>query len=79
VISGGGVSISDEQLALSMATSDRSGWYVIGVDLYDGGGEYVQAQALCAPAGTAVAASAGHARALREVTAATAKFSGQRK
>ena len=57
VVSGGGVSISDEQLAASRPTDDRSGWGVIGVDLTDNGGEYVQAYAICAPAGRAVAAS----------------------
>lgn len=62
VVSGGGVSISDEELAASKATSDRTGWYVIGVDLTDNGGEYVQAQALCAPAGSAVAANKSRVR-----------------
>src|SRR4051794_4491841 len=74
VVSGGGVSISDQQLAASEATSDRTGWFVIGVDEYDNGGEYVQAQALCAPAGVAVASSAGHARAEREVASAVEKL-----
>jgi hypothetical protein len=73
VVSGGGVSISDEQLAASQATSDRTGWFVIGVDTYDNGGEYVQAQALCAPAGVAVASSASHTRAERDVASAVKK------
>jgi hypothetical protein len=59
VISGGGISISDQEIAATLATNDRTGWYIIGVDLTDTGGEYVQAQALCAPAGVAVASSAG--------------------
>ena len=44
VVSGGGASITDEELAVSEATSDRSGWFVIGVDEFDGSGEYVQAR-----------------------------------
>ena len=56
-VSGGGVSISDEELAATQATDSRDGWFVIGVDETDDGGEYVQARALCAPAGVAVAAS----------------------
>lgn len=62
VISGGGANIADEQLAATEATGDRSGWYVIGVDLTDNGGEYIQAQALCAPTGQAVAASRRNVR-----------------
>jgi hypothetical protein len=77
VVSGGGVSISDEQLAASQATADRTGWFVIGVDAYDDGGEYVQAQALCAPAGVAVASSASHAGATREVASAVEKLKGR--
>lgn len=57
VVSGGGVSISDEQMAASSANADRSGWFVIGIDHNDNGGEYVQAQALCAATGKAVAAA----------------------
>lgn len=60
-LSGGGVNIGDEQLTASSPTNDRSGWFVIGVDLTDNGGEYVQARALCAPAGQAVAASSKRA------------------
>ena len=56
-ISGGGASISDQQIAATAPTSDRAGWFVIGVDEYENGGEYVQAYAVCAPAGQAVAAS----------------------
>lgn len=63
VISGGGVNIADEELAMTEAASDRSSWAVIGVDLTADGGEYVQAQALCAPAGQAVAASRRNIRA----------------
>jgi hypothetical protein len=63
VISGGGANVADEQIAATEALSDRSGWFVIGVDLVDNGGEYVQAQALCAPANQAVAASRRDARA----------------
>jgi hypothetical protein len=63
VISGGGVNIGDEQLAMTEALGDRSGWAVIGVDRVDDGGEYIQAQALCAPTGQAVAARRSTARA----------------
>ena len=74
VVSGGGASITDEELAVSEATSDRSGWFVIGVDEFDGGGEYVQAQALCAPAGVAVASSApDRSRSERHIAALVSK------
>jgi hypothetical protein len=74
VISGGGVNIGDEQLAISMPTSDRSGWAVAGVDLVDNGGEYVQAQAICAPAGQAVAAGVrSHAEVKRSFKRLAAK------
>jgi len=63
VISGGGANIADEQLAASIPAGARIGWGVIGVDLTDNGGEYVQAYALCAPAGQAVAARAPVSRA----------------
>lgn len=69
VVSGGGISVSDEQIAASEPTTDRAGWVVIGIDLSDDGGEYVQAQALCAPAGTAVAASAGHSASNAHIAA----------
>jgi hypothetical protein len=62
-ISGGGANVADEQLAASIPSGARSGWGVIGVDLVDNGGEYVQAYALCAPAGQAVAAKAPVSRA----------------
>jgi hypothetical protein len=62
VISGGGVNIGDEQLGMSEAANDRSAWGVIGIDVVDNGGEYVQAQALCAPSGSAVAASRSKVR-----------------
>jgi hypothetical protein len=58
-ISGGGVSVSDDELAASIPAGDRLGWGVIGIDLVDNGGEYVEAYAICAPAGQAVAASVG--------------------
>jgi hypothetical protein len=58
VISGGGVSISDQELAASQMLPSRTGWLVIGVDEYANGGEYVQATALCAPANTATLATA---------------------
>ncbi len=57
VVSGGGISISDQQLAASATTEERSGWGVVGIDLISDPGDYVQAQALCAPTGGAVAAS----------------------
>jgi hypothetical protein len=55
VISGGGFSLTDEELAATEPVGS-TGWGVIGVDLVDDGGEYIQAYALCAPAGVAVAA-----------------------
>jgi hypothetical protein len=69
VVSGGGVSASDEQIAVTEATSDRAGWFVIGVDLFvddPGSPSFVQAQALCAPNNQAVAATS-RARARRAV------------
>ena len=42
-IGGGGVSVSDEELAASIPAGDRLGWGVIGIDLVDNGGEYVEA------------------------------------
>jgi hypothetical protein len=63
VISGGGINVADEQLAATEANNDRSGWFVIGVDLVDNPGDYIQAQALCAPTGQAVAASRGAVKA----------------
>ena len=75
VISGGGASVSDEQIAVTEATSDRTGWFVIGIDLADNGGEYVQAQALCAASGKAVAAAApSRAKARAEVAALVKEF-----
>jgi hypothetical protein len=75
VVSGGGVSISDEQIAASEALADRTGWFVIGIDLADDGGEYVQAQALCAPTGMAVAARApSRARDTAKVAALVDRF-----
>jgi hypothetical protein len=63
VVSGGGLSNSDQEIAATEPTSDRSGWIVIGIDLTDNGGEYVQATALCAPSGQAIAASKAAIRA----------------
>jgi hypothetical protein len=71
VISGGGASVSDEQLAISGPLSDRTGWLVAGVDFEFNGGEYVQAFALCGPANTATLASTDRTR--REVAAAVAR------
>jgi hypothetical protein len=80
VVSGGGASISDEQIAVTRPTDDRSGWGVIGVDLYEGASDYVQATAICAPAGQAVAASAGSkAQARRTFAKLAAKFKGVRR
>lgn len=78
VVSGGGLTVTDEQLAASKATEGRSGWYVIGVDLYDDGGEYVQAQALCAPAGSAIAAT-NRSRVREQVARLTAKVKAERR
>jgi hypothetical protein len=78
VVSGGGRSLSDEELAASEPAPDRSGWFVIGIDLTDDGGEYVQATALCAPAGQAVAASTrNRAKVNRQITALVAKIEKQ--
>jgi hypothetical protein len=68
VISGGGVSISDEQLAASEPNADRTGWFVIGIDLDYDVTSYVQATALCAQSGGAVATSADHADDERQIT-----------
>ena len=77
-VSGGGTNIADEQLAETQPTDDRSGWGVIGVDLVDSGGEYVQATAVCGPAGTAVAASSrARARAVAELNRQAAKIAQQ--
>jgi hypothetical protein len=62
VISGGGASVSDEQMAINAPLADRTGWMVAGVDFYDNGGEYVQAFALCGVANSATLASADHRR-----------------
>jgi hypothetical protein len=67
-VSGGGINIGDEELAATQPTDDRSGWTVIGVDLIENGGEYVQATALCAPTNVAVAGSSrARARAHAEL------------
>jgi hypothetical protein len=80
VVSGGGVSISDEQLAASIPTAARDGWGVIGTDLFDNGGEYVEAYAICAPAGQAIAARAGSREsAERMFSKLAAKFEGTRR
>jgi hypothetical protein len=75
VVSGGGFSASDEQIAATEALDDRSGWVVIGVDLVDDPAldEAVQAQALCAPTGQAVAARSTRSRARREVARMVAR------
>jgi hypothetical protein len=78
VVSGGGASISDEQLAATEATGDRSGWFVIGVDQVDNGGEYVQAEALCAPTGQAIAASS-KARTLAKIAKLEASIKAERR
>jgi hypothetical protein len=80
VVSGGGASISDEQLAVTEPTDDRSGWFVIGVDLQaddPGSPSYVEATALCAPAGQATAASVSHTKARAQVAAARQKVAAQ--
>jgi len=79
VVSGGGVSISDEELAASAPNADRSGWFVIGVDLVDNGNEYVQAQALCAASGKAVAArSTSRSASLAHVDALVRRIAAER-
>ncbi len=58
VVSGGGVSISPYGLISSQANASRTGWFVIGGTPDPSlTGQYVQAYALCAPAGVAVASS----------------------
>jgi hypothetical protein len=60
VVSGGGVSISIGGLSASQANASRTGWFVVGGTTSPGtANQYVQAYALCAPAGVAVASSAG--------------------
>lgn len=71
VVSGGGASVSDEQIGISAPLSDRTGWLVAGVDLFFNGGEYVQAFALCGPANAATLASADQRR--QEIAAAVAR------
>jgi hypothetical protein len=72
VVSGGGASVSDEQIGINAPLADRSGWLVAGVDFIDNGGEYVQAYALCGPANVATLASADHRR--QEVATAVARI-----
>jgi hypothetical protein len=80
VVSGGGISISDEQLAASQPNADRSGWFVIGIDLVDNGGEYVQAYALCAAGGKAVAArTSSHDAARAHVSALVRRIAAERR
>jgi hypothetical protein len=76
-VSGGGASVSDEQIAITEAAAGRSGWTVVGVDLVDNGGEYVQAQALCAPQNQAVAAGMNRARVRSQVAKLVAKVEAQ--
>jgi hypothetical protein len=60
VVSGGGFSVSDEQLAANGPTPGRTGWFVIGIDLVEddpSSPSYILATANCAPTGRAVAAS----------------------
>jgi hypothetical protein len=76
-VSGGGVSVSDEQLAATQSAAGRLGWTVIGVDLVDNGGEYVQAQALCAPQNQAVAARLNRAKVRRQVVKLEARVKAQ--
>jgi hypothetical protein len=77
VVSGGGISLSDEQLAATEALDDRTGWFVIGIDLSPAGNEVIQAQALCAPTGQAVAARSTRSRARREVARMAARVEAQ--
>ena len=78
VVSGGGASVSDDRLVVTGATNDRSGWFVVGANVSAGGGEYVQAQALCAPAGKAIAAS-NKSRVRAQVAHLEAKVEAQRR
>jgi hypothetical protein len=67
-ISGGGVSISDSGLVASDTAASRGGWFVVGGMSYTGNTTgYVEAFAACAPAGTAVAASADRAKDKAEI------------
>ena len=71
-ISGGGHSITanGEEMVASQTNADRSGWFVIGTNTFGSTNGEVQAIALCAPAGKAVAARRGtlarDARRLRQ-------------
>jgi hypothetical protein len=78
VVSGGGASISDEELAATDVSNDRTSWFVIGVDEFDNGGEYVQATALCAPTGQAVAASNSRAKVRAQVDRLAEKIAAGR-
>jgi hypothetical protein len=78
VVSGGGISISDQEIAATEATDDRAAWFVIGIDETDNGGEYVQAQALCAPAGLAIAATS-KSRVRAQVAKLEAKIKAERR
>jgi hypothetical protein len=65
VISGGGSVIAFGQLATSRATSDRRGWYVVGINestLSDG---TIEANAYCSRSGRAIASAEGDASSSR--------------
>ena len=66
VVSGGGAVIGDT-MNVTIPTIDRAGWAVIGVDITDNGGEYVQASAICAPTGKAMLSGASRADAKAQV------------
>ena len=80
VISGGGSAITSDGIAVSITTSGRAGWGVVTYSSLIAG--TVQAQALCAPTGKAVAAStvaASRAALERKLEAATERVrAGQR-
>src|SRR3954454_16165641 len=77
-ISGGGASISSEQIAVTAPTSDRSGWFIIGIDYSGSGSAYVQAEAVCAPTGKAVAASVTRAEIKAQIARRAAQVRAMR-
>ena len=74
VVSGGGASISGSGLAASEPNADRTGWFVVGGSSYYSTTQYVEATAICAASGAAVASSVGnHAADAAKLKALVAK------
>lgn len=80
VVSGGGSAISASGgLFVSESDPARSGWIVAGENFATSASGTVQAQALCAPAGRAVAARSNRRAVEGHVAEVEAKLRGQRK